>query len=250
MKKPILILAVVLFYMASYAQSSKSDSIIFFKPQAGNLTTELNINPFNGAVNLNNSLNQIKFRYFISAGVALRLGFNISKEDSIYNISQPYGTTSYFYKNNKKSTTMGINLGLEKHFAGTRRLSPYVGAEVSLTNGSASQEINDNGSTTDVKNGWYEMYYTGTSTNYVAQIQPKAYVRYGVNLITGFDYYIARHFFFGYEFGFGMEKTNWKDVEVNISGTTSGAVVNTTSDNSHLDFGPSLMNGIRLGYTF
>lgn len=247
MKKTLLIMAGIFATLGSYAQTTKVDTEKSLKPNAKNLTTELNVNPFNGQINLNNSLNQIKFRYFASPTVALRLGFNISRIDSVNSVNNPYGTNSNFYNDEKKSTTIGVNLGIEKHFTGTKRLSPYIGADVSITERSSSEDISNNQSTTTVTNAWYYTYISNNTT--VTQIQQPGYTRYGLNLFTGFDFYIARHFFFGYEFNYNISKTKWKDISI-VSTPSTGVNTGSSIKNTNTTFGPSLINGIRLGYSF
>lgn len=241
-------MASMLATLGSFAQSTKVDSTNDFKPNAKSLTTELNVNPFNGQVNLNNSLNQIKFRYFISRTVALRIGFNISRIDSVNNLNNPYGTNSFFNNDEKKSTTAGVNLGIEKHFLGTKRLSPYIGADLSVTNKSSGENLSNSQSSTTVSNAWVYSYYSNNTL--ITQTQQNAYTRYGINLFTGFDFYIARHFFFGYEFNYSISKTNWKEVSVITTPSAGSNPSNSSTKNTNLTFGPSLINGIRLGYSF
>jgi hypothetical protein len=234
--------------LGAFAQTTKVDTGKSLKPTTKSLTTELNVNPFNGQISLNNSLNQIKFRYFTSPTVALRLGFNVSRIDSVNNVNNPYGTNSNFNNDEKKSTTLGVNLGVEKHFTGTKRLSPYIGADFSITERSSSENISNNQSTTAVTNAWYYTYYNGNTT--ITTIQQPGYTRYGLNLFTGFDFYIARHFFFGYEFNYNISKTTWKDISIVTTPSTGTSNNNSTIKNTNTTFGPSLINGIRLGYSF
>jgi len=248
MKKTILIVASMFATLASFAQTTKVDTEKSLKPTTKSLTTELNVNPFNGKISLNNSLNQIKFRYFTSPTVALRLGFNISRIDSVNNSTNPYGTNSYFYNDEKKSTTVGVNLGIEKHFTGTRRLSPYIGADFSITDRSSSENIANNQSTTTVTNAWYYTYYSNNTT--ITQIEQPGYTQYGLNLFTGFDFYIARHFFAGYEFDYNISKTTWKGASIITTPSTGINTGNGTVKNTNTTFGPTLFNGIRVGYSF
>jgi hypothetical protein len=251
MKSTLLIMAGLLAGMASYAQTSNNSAGDDgdLKPKAKKISTELNVNPFNGQLNLNNSLNQIKLRYFAKPDFAVRLGFNVNKRDSIYNINNAYGTTSNFFNDDRKSTTFGLNAGIEKHFTGTRRLSPYIGVDVTYSQRSASEKIENNGATINVKNGWYSTTVVGNTI--VGQPQQTAFSRYGVNLVSGFDFYMARHFFFGYEFNLGISKTSWKTVQVTQTGQGSTSVpTSSTGKNSTVNFGTSLQNGIRIGYTF
>jgi hypothetical protein len=249
MKKPILIMAGILATLGSFAQTTKVDSAKGLMPNAKSFTTELNVNLFNGQVSFNNSLNQIKLRYFTTPSVALRLGFNVSRIDSVNNVNNPYGVNSYFSNDEKKSSTVGVNLGIEKHFTGTKRLSPYIGADLSITDKSSSENISNNQTTTTVTNAWYYTTYVNNNTT-ITSTQQNAYTRYGLNLFTGFDFYIAQHFFFGYEFDYSISKTNWKNVTVTTTPSTTNTSSNGSAKNSSMTFGPSLINGIRLGYSF
>ncbi|HEX6890552.1 MAG TPA: hypothetical protein VF141_07665, partial [Chryseolinea sp.] len=107
------------------------------------LTMELNINPFNAELSLNNLIDQLKLRFFTSDNFAIRLGFTVNSVDKDITTSNPYGTNPYNIVENKKSTLIGVNAGIEKHFLGTRRLSPYLGIELAIANRSSSHIIND-----------------------------------------------------------------------------------------------------------
>jgi hypothetical protein len=239
-----------------YAQRSSETEVL--KAVNKNWATELNVNPFNGSISLNNSLNQIKVRKFFNDRYALRIGFNANQLTSNLENGNPYGTNPTIYKNERNSTTIGLNVGFEKHFAGTRRLSPYLGLDLALGNKSSKQEITSGTTTTTVKGAWQTITYTNVynpntnSYQLVAQgstPSEEAYVSYGLNIASGFDFYISKSFFFGYEFNFGFNSLNYKDIKVSQTGTPS------TNNNSYSDqkntsfkFGPSLINGIRLGY--
>jgi hypothetical protein len=265
MKKTLFSIALAIASTACCAQTSNItvDTVTkiinkdqqSFKPTTGSIVTELNFNPFKGNLSLNNSLNQIKVRYFISPDIALRLGFNASKKDSTANFNNPYGTQSVFINNERESTLIGFNFGVEKHFKGTRRLSPYVAADFSISSKSSSQEIKDNGSSTSIKNGWLENIYIPNSSNYYSQLQENAYTRYGLNLIAGFDFYVAKDFFIGYEFNFNLSKTEYKNIEVTSTGQNPNTGqpnnnFNDTGKKSASTFGPTLINGVRVGYSF
>jgi hypothetical protein len=190
--------------------------------------------------------------------LALRLGVNADRNASLIEQNNPYGTTPTFYEQEKSSTTIGLNLGLEKHFKGTRRLSPFIGADLSISNKTSQQETKENQVTTKIKGAWSSITtvpvfnpFTGT-TSYQQVSQPEefAFFRYGVNLVSGFDFYVSRNFFFGYEFSFGISKTQYKDVEYTRTGGTSTNYNNLDDDRSTFEFGSKLFNGIRLGYAF
>ena len=251
MKKTLLCLAFAMASLVATAQKVTSDPTddTGLKPATGTFATELNFNPFKGNLSLNNALNQIKVRYFAKPDLAFRAGFNINQRDSSTNSGTPYGTQSTFFKADRKSTTVSFNIGIEKHFKGTRRLSPYIGFDLSIGTRSASQDNSNNGQTTSVKNGWLDIIYQGQN-NYYTVLAENAYTRYGVAGVAGFDFYMAKNFFFGYEFNLGYAKTDYKTVEVTVSGTNGQNNLNTDSKNSSSTFGTSLVNGIRIGYAF
>ncbi len=224
-----------------------------FKAGRGNVATELNVNPFRGDIAFNNALNQVKFRYFASDGLAIRLAFAASSVRNQVNNTQPYGTNPTTFEHLRKSGTWGLNFGLEKHFTGTRRLSPYIGAELTFTNKSSSDEIVNGGVTTKVKGAWVATSYTPgfpPSTSYTE----RGFIRFGANLVSGFDFYMARNFFLGYEFTLGFASTRFKDVDVSTiysAGTSPGGNSNNVkNDERSFSAGPGLINGIRIGYVF
>lgn len=230
---------------ASYAQSAETDSLSL-KATAGSFATELNFNPFNGEISLNNSLNQIKVRYFAKSDLALRLGFNVSTDNALTDNQQPYGTDNYRFKDKKSSTTIGVNAGVEKHFKGTRRLSPYVGFDLTFTNKSMNQELIEGESILDVKGGWYQTSYNNTGYP-IRSVAGYGFKRYGAALICGFDFYMAANFFFGYEFSLGFDQTDFDEITLTQRGNPTSNPNNYT-ENSSSSFGPRVMNGIRLGY--
>jgi hypothetical protein len=203
------------------------------KARAKSISTELNVNPFQGTLSFNNSLQQIKVRYFKTDDVAYRISFIGSYKQ--FNNQTPI-------QNTQKTGSFGVNIGLEKHFKGTRRLSPYVGAELSLV-AKWSKETIDYGSGSNqrvIKGGWLsDPINSGSYTEF-------GYFRYGVNLVSGFDYYAAKNFYFGYEFTFQLYQKSNSDVQ-DGSGATSYGIVKGSSE---FYIGPNLINGIRLGYIF
>lgn len=225
-----------------------------FKARGGRLATELNVNPFQGSLSLNNAINQIKFRYFASDGLALRLAFTATSVSNEVQRTLPYGQNPFQFEQVRKSTTAGVNLGVEKHFRGTRRLSPYVGAEVVFANKSSSDDIKTESSSTKIKGAWQNVFVSPggpVGTEYTE----RGYTRYGFNAISGFDFYMARHFYLGYEFTFSLASTKYKDIDVSTIYTGNPPPINPGSNNVKNDeksfsAGPALLNGIRIGYVF
>lgn len=248
MKKTLFSIALAIAALSVSAQNT--DSVKTFKPLAGSVVTELNFNPFKGNLSLNNSLNQIKVRYFATSDLAIRFGVHISSRDTSANAGIPYGTQSTFAKDERKSTAYAINLGFEKHFKGTSRLSPYLGADVSFGGKSSSQEMTNNQVTYTIKNAWAQNIYVSQPPYYAQQIVENAYTRFGLTAVAGFDFYMARNFFLGYEFNLSYLKTNYKLPEITTTGSGQNNPPSIEGKNESSTFGTSLMNGIRIGYAF
>lgn len=225
-----------------------------FKVNAKNFTTELNVNLFQGSLTLNNALQQIKVRYFVNNGWAYRFALNFNSQTASNGQSAPYGTNPNNYNDDRKSTTIGLGFGFEKHFVGTNRLSPYIGAELSLVNRTTSETTTNNTITTSIDGAWvnYTQTYVPNFGYYTTSAYDQwAFFRYGLNLVGGFDYYVAKHFYLGYEFTIQYYNTSYKDINVTVTGQTQGNNnTNPTSKKSETFLGPNVVNGIRVGFVF
>lgn len=253
MKKPLFLLLACLACVSGYAQTANTDSLSL-KPAARSFATELNFNPFNGNLSLNNSLNQIKFRLFTRPEFAWRFGFNVSTDGSLVDNNQPYGPNAYRYKDDKSSTTISLSVGAEKHLPGTRRLSPYVGFDLQWSNKSMKQEVIEGQTRIEIEGAWFQTVYNNNGSSSTTMTD-NGYGRIGAAILTGFDFYMAKNFFVGYELSFGYEHTRYKKVEYNAfypGNQPNNGNTNNMNDadmkNTKTTFGPRLMNGIRLGY--
>jgi len=219
MKKTLLsALFVTLFAGASFAQDEQSGG--GFKATDGSITLEANVNPLAGTVNLSNSLNQIRTRMFISDDMALRLGFNLGLDNqaSLSDDGEVETTERVF--------TLGIQPGIEKHFAGTDRLSPYVGAELGIMLDSRKTTVESTSSVSET-----EGFAQGGRGSFF----------FGANAVAGFDFYVARNLYIGYELGFGLGVRSESDV---VEGSSISA------GSSYFQVGPNVQNGIRVGFVF
>jgi hypothetical protein len=70
-----------------------------------------------------------------------------------------------------------------------------------------------------------------------------------VNLIAGFDFYVAKRFFIGYEVAFTVFNREFRGVDITVVGTPFPQDNPDTSE-TEFTLGPSLLNGIRVGYVF
>ncbi|PVH26397.1 hypothetical protein [Sphingobacterium corticibacter] len=246
MKTKIAILFAGLFMQWGFAQNHDDGGL---KSRKGNFSTELNINPFKANLSLNNALNQMKVRYFIQDDLALRLGVGINVIDSTWSSGAPYSADSYFISTANKQSAADFTIGIEKHFPGTQRLSPYIGADLSWGVQSSNQKVTTNATTFEIDNGLLDMSFNPNLPIGRGLLIPNGYTRFGAVAIVGFDFYMAKNFFVGYEFNVGYNRLKYKTPTIESIGE-NGGIVDLVSNSSVTSFKTSLMNGIRIGYTF
>ena len=234
-----LVLSACTFTMAQDTPSA-------FKPAAGANNLELNFVPLNGKPI---QLTYIRYRRFISDKTAFRLGvgvsFSSSKADSVFKSNLVANTT---ISSGYKKTQMGwvIKPGIEKHFAGTDRLSPYIGAELELA-GQSTKEVTPQG-----VNAKDELtIVTDKNKN------KGGFFRIGVNAVAGFDCYVTKHLYLGAEMGFGFSMT--KNSDYKMTTVYPASVTPPTPDpgnpaatkqGSEMNIGPNFNSAIRLGFIF
>ncbi len=150
------------------AALSLSSAVFAQKPVAGNVTGEVQLNFQTGTAPINIDAPTLNFRYFFTNDIAGRLKFvlesNKHKIDSLED----------------KFSSMTFAPGIEKHFGGTDKLSPYVGAELAIGSGKNEHKEDTLPTVTD------------------------KFSSFGFNLIFGADYYIWPSVYVGAEVGWGF----------------------------------------------
>jgi hypothetical protein len=177
----------------------------------------------------------LRMRYFLADDLAARVSLSINNSS----------TTDYYYELadnkggegteiNKSSLTM-ISLGAEKHFAGTDKLSPYVGADLVYGMGNNSAK-------------WDKFDGLGYAADFTAAAKaPVSMI--GVNLVAGTDYYFAENFYVGLELGIGFQSMSEKagEFEFTTGGTTT---TNLSEPAKSSSFGNNFIGNARLGWRF
>jgi opacity protein-like surface antigen len=178
---------------------------------------------------------QLKYRYFLSSNLAVRFGLSIDGSKEETNFSEDPDGSGSVGTLVEKSSSWEVAPGIEYHFAGTDRLSPYVGLALSIGGGKDTETCTEcDGS------DYFEDYSEETVTPFSS---------FGVGLLAGADFYFAENFFVGAEFGYQINSETEKDSE---TVTTIDGDSNTTVDLG----GKSSSNGfgataaIRLGWRF
>jgi len=222
------------------------------KPLLKGWSTELNINPFDGSLSLNNANGQIKLRKFCQNDIAFRLAFTLSYKSDENKLENLYGTYPVNTNDKRQSFMVAVNLGAEKHFKTSPRLSPYVGWEIGIGYKSSKEELKNNEDTETIKGAWqtYEVTYSGQNYYLTTNNVERGFWSAGANLLTGFDFYMAKDFYFGYELGFGIEYIKYSTIEITKDEAFPVTQNYPDQDGKSWKIGPRLVNGIRIGYTF
>ena len=212
------------------------------KPASGDITLETQLNFQVGDAPISIFTPNVRARYFINPGLAGRLQFLLATTSRTDNFSENNDGTGASGELKRKTSTFTFRPGIEKHFTGTAKLSPYVGAELDLTFNGASEEWTNTDGNDYVKDQKRKVE-NGTSTG------ARASNRIGVNLIFGADYYFTESIYVGGEFTWGWGITNTKDI-------TDTQTVPPAAETKAVDVGGSnsgfgiVTSAVRLGIKF
>jgi len=244
-----------------------------YRPEGGEKNIEVNFAPLGGNPV---SITGIKLRSFSSQTSAMRLGVflgwsnnsEITQEaderitdvnDDDYNDKGQ--VLAIELKKKTSTTSIALQPGMEKHFTGTDRLSPYVGAFVNIgystkkvvdekgymPTGALSSLPGPDDSSVDQFLG-YDQTKTGT-------------LNLGLNGVAGFDYYIAQHLYLGAEIGFGFAmnkdlKSKTENLSTIMNDANDGIIEDTATGESVLNnkssvqIGPNVVGQLRMGWLF
>lgn len=234
MKKIILTIASATLLIAANAQ----------KPIAGSRTAEVVLNFQTGTAPISYSLpGELRLRYFLSETMAVRARLGLGMTSSTEKVANGAGTVTAEIKTNSGFNLM-LSPGIEKHFAGTSKLSPYVGAQLMFSFGT--------GNTKEVSNADNASPTPGSvSTGDSYKSEAGSSLGIGLGLMLGADYHITQGIFVGGEMGLGLfNMTSIGDGKTNI--TSGGTVIPETKTlgGSTFDLFGVTTGGVRLGFVF
>ncbi|WP_430403506.1 outer membrane beta-barrel protein [Fluviicola sp.] len=179
----------------------------------------------------------LRFRYFATENIAIRLSLGFSSNK----------TTNNFYENEIDNTggagtyvsrlgTTTIGIGGEYHFKGTEKLSPYAGLDINFGMGKSTTEGDQSDGTT-----WVAADYSEKSEQKTAG--------FGVGLIAGTDYYFVENFYLGVELGLGFNSYTMKEGTASV--TSAGVTVEAKGNEmKQSGFSNNVMGMFRLGWRF
>ncbi|UOX34655.1 hypothetical protein LXD69_03905 [Flavobacterium sediminilitoris] len=221
MKKIVLCaFALTVFNFINAQEESTS-----YKPLEGTVTTEVGLTGGLNNANFNLGGGLLKFRYFLKEDIGLRLGVSIDN-DKTEDIT---GTSPNQTTFTDKNSDLNFKLGVEKHFAGSSRLSTYAGADLIIGSGKVVDDEEE-------ENGDYDRFEQKRSN-------------FGFAVFSGADYYIAEKLYLGVEAGISFLSSKLKDGERSVkNGNNLNTFVDPGSKSSGFD--TNVFGGIRIGYQF
>ncbi len=225
MTKKILLLTAIFWLAAVFFAFAQDDSEEneYLKPDYGMLTAEYQFSPLSPNPL---SIENLRLRYFIDYNLALRAGLTLD-----YQNDSPTDSLSL------NGFRTGLRAGLEFHFPGTKRLSPYWGFELQFLSQGYNAEETDDGDVTEVR---------GQQVDALGNFGERGYFSFGGTALLGFDLYLAKNFYMGAELGLSANSRSFKDTEVTFNGTSS--IIQTGGNEFRL--GINANNLIRIGYAF
>ncbi len=210
MKKIIILGLVGILNHACFAQESE-DPFFTRKPAKGDIGLGFSVsgaiaNIFVGNTSDTLGGNFLFGRYYLKDDLVVRVGFGVNSgkgtftfSDSVSTEANYLGTGQVFLdqKTTISSNSFFIRPGIEKHFEGTKKLDPYVGADLTIAlKGRTKTVVEEAASQTD---------YTRNSTQ--ETVSPGG-LGFGISLLGGFNYFIAKNLAIGAECSWGFRSNN------------------------------------------
>lgn len=175
------------------------------KPVKGTITSQVGIalSTFS-----NNVMSMgINGRLFLSERVAIRTSILSSNDKEVENFEEFQDGSGSRGKYTTVMSSAFLFAGIEKHFKGARRLSPYIGFEFGYGIGT----LKEDGENSSGFN--YTAGYSESSKRKVNQ--------FNINAFLGFDYWIAEGLYLGIEYSF-ISNYNYKEKRTSKTITNSG----------------------------
>lgn len=169
--KKLLLSALSMLSTATFAQ----------KANQGNITSELGVSLSTSGSTINSF--GLNFRYFKRSNMALTTGISGSysrTEENYTQFADGSGDRGQYISINHN---MDFSVGVQKHFPGTKRLSPFIGAEV-FSVFSGFKNKGDDGDANRYR----------SSYSYSDKLTTR---RPGIRAVFGFDYWITQGLYVG-----------------------------------------------------
>ncbi len=219
MKKLLLLLTISSLSLGAFAQ----------KQSEGAQTIETEFSPL-GANPI--KISSLRYRYFINDNTALRSSIFIGGSRSTTTSDDEPGVPQTKGKNGKLD--FSFRPGIEKHFEGTDKLSPYFGGELFL-------------GLNKTRNSQESIW--SANNNIQTSITKTSQFSFGLNAILGTDYYFTDNFYLGVELGFGFLRESPEKTKITVDNPeTPTPEIETVGNTTEFTWGPNYQGTIRLGW--
>lgn len=172
------------------------------QPTAGTMGFTAGLNGITGTLNSGpSSTGSLMFKYYLSDGLAARVGFNITSGPGKTSVSDTSGgKTLQTTTVNTGGKTWGLSLGAQKSLAGSDKLDVYVGGDLYFGGSTSAvkdvkdEQLKDAGA---AKAGDYKQVVTTSPGSF----------NFGLNGVVGFQYFLVQNLSVGAEFAYGFRHT-------------------------------------------
>jgi opacity protein-like surface antigen len=230
MKKYLIVLTVAAAIAVAGGVQECSAQNGSVKPEKGSFALEVGFSPFD--VEGNNILlhnGEVRGIYSISDKIGIRVGLGLGASMESDDNGQ---SGDEWTKMTSRATRIALSPGIVYSFAGTDKLSPYIGGEIVFATLTANTTAEGRNFKTVTKN------------------EGDLFNTFGLGVFTGFNYYFAKNLYIGVEAGLSLENRSLKNMitETTASGMTE--TVELKNDRSQTTIGMFATPSLRLGWVF
>lgn len=234
MKKYLIVFGMIaVSAIAGSAQDSANKSSV--KPEKGSIALETGFSPFSvSGDNIRLNDGQIRAVYTVSDKIGIRLGLGFSANSEYYDNGQ---SKDEWAKTTESASRISITPGIIFNFAGTDKLTPYIGGEIIFATPSTTLVLEQDNS---------KMSATNASDDDGVGV----FNTFGVGAFSGFNYYFAKNLYVGAEVGISFTSESLKNTV--IKETTNGMTETIELDDAggSTSFRTGCVPFIRLGWVF
>jgi hypothetical protein len=178
--------------------------------------------------------------------MAIRADLNVGGNSTTNNFLENADGTGGSGEQKITASFYGLRVGIEKHFAGNDKFSPFMVGGIGFGSRSVSEEWTDyNGFT-----GAYESKTTASVDNGTSDQSDRSSSGFQIGAGLGADYWVTNSFYMGMEFGIAYGVTNSKQVnaELNVDGQATQKAV-LFAEGSSSGYSDQMFNtGFRVGF--
>ena len=221
LKSLALILTICLLSFSAIAQETQKD----FLPKAGDFGASIVVNGLIDNIQLstnNNSYGQnlLFAKYYFADDLALRTGIGFNLHKAVRESADSSGALLVEVDSLRRSFSMNVSVGLEKHLTANKRLDPYVFGQLDISLiGKTKNNIENR-----------QISTIGTNSTEREIIQDGGFAL-GLNLGGGFNYFLAKNFSVGSELYLGFQYVSLGGgITDNTTNTTAGGTRTSTFD--------------------